>query len=70
LQRAPPRHLQRLNGSRSRYSDVASLVTEREVRLQSSHGSSGGGFGAQLAASYVEEGNDRNHVVAFTGDGG
>jgi hypothetical protein len=49
---------------------VASLVTEREVRLHGSHGFSGGGFGAPLAASCVEEGNDRNQVVAAADDGG
>jgi hypothetical protein len=59
-----------LEGSRSRYRDVASLVAEREVRLQGSHGLSGGGFGAPFAASYVEEGNDRNQVVIAADEGG
>jgi hypothetical protein len=47
----------------------ASLVAEMEVHFESSHGFSDGGFGAPLKASYVEEANFGNQVVAAAYDG-
>jgi hypothetical protein len=43
---------------------AAILVGETEVRLESSHGFSGDGFGAPLTASNVEEAGVGNQVVA------
>jgi hypothetical protein len=73
-----------MNGSRSRYQrrvigkaaeplgscdKTASMVAEMEMHLESSHGFSGGGFGATLAARYFEEAKDINQVVVAA-DGG
>jgi hypothetical protein len=53
----------------ARCDKTASFVAMTELHLESSHDISGGGFSAPLAASYVEEANDGNYVVAAADDG-
>jgi hypothetical protein len=49
--------------------ETASLLAKMEVNLKSSLGFSDGSFGAPLAASCVEEANERNQVATAGDDG-